>query len=182
MIKLCSSFSCLPLLSGKRPRFLLVTIITVGRAGFWSAAINSISPSIYRRTPDMAGRRIFNPDSFKNVESGKKAVGFEFEFKLQYYRSITLSIIRDIKVNVDGEDIPRENIRLTVKGETFTLNETRTVIDSNIRWEFGDDAKVTCLKEGGLCPGRHHISAVQHIAPSYMPFPVIANAETDFTL
>ena len=130
----------------------------------------------------MPGRRIFKADGFQNVEKDGNITGFSFEFKLQYYRGITLSIIRDIKVNIDGEDIRRENIILTVNGEDFTLEEARTVIDSDFRWEFGDDAKVTCLKDGGLTKGSHHIKAVQHIAPSYMPFPIIADVETDFTI
>ena len=81
----------------------------------------------------MAGRQIYNPDGFKNIEADGKVTGFEFQFKAQYYRGITLSIVRDIKVNVDGVDYPREAVRLTVNGETFTLEEMRTVIDSDYR-------------------------------------------------
>ena len=45
----------------------------------------------------MAGRQIYNPDGFKNIEADEKVTGFEFQFKAQYYRGITLSIVRDIK-------------------------------------------------------------------------------------
>ena len=86
----------------------------------------------------MAGRQIYNPDGFKNIEADGKVTGFEFQFKAQYYRGITLSIVRNIKVNVDGVDYPREAVRLTVNGETFTLEEMRTVIDSDYRGEFAD--------------------------------------------
>lgn len=55
----------------------------------------------------MAGRQIYNPDGFKNIEADGKVTGFEFQFKAQYYRGITLSIVRNIKVNVDGVDYPR---------------------------------------------------------------------------
>lgn len=130
----------------------------------------------------MAGRQIYNPDSFKNIEKDGKVIGYQFDFKAQYYRGITLSIVRDIKVNVDGEDVSREDIRLTVNGETFTLEEARTVIDSEYRWEFGEYATVSVLKEGGLAAGSHHINAVQVIAPSYMPFQVEAVCETDFMI
>ncbi len=130
----------------------------------------------------MAGRQIYNPDSFKNIEKDGKVIGYQFDFKAQYYRGITLSIIRDIKVNVDGEDVPREDIRLTVNGETFTLEEARTVIDPEYRWEFGEYATVSVLKEGGLAAGSHHISALQVIAPSYMPFQIEAVCEADFMI
>lgn len=128
----------------------------------------------------MAGRQIYNLDSFQNVVKDGGTEGFSFQFKLQYYRGITLSIIRDIHVTIDGEDIPREKILLTVNNETFTLEECRTVISPLYRWEFGEYAKVTVLKEGGLSAGKHHISTLQHVAPSYMPFPIKAICETDF--
>lgn len=130
----------------------------------------------------MAGRQIYNPEGFKNVETDGVVTGYQFEFKAQYYRGITLSIIRDIKVTVDGVEEPRENIRLTVNGETFTLEEARTVIDSDYRWEFGDYATVTVAREGGLSAGAHHINALQVIAPSYMPFQIEAVCETDFEI
>ena len=130
----------------------------------------------------MAGRQIYNPDGFKNIEADGKVTGFEFQFKAQYYRGITLSIVRDIKVNVDGVDYPREAVRLTVNGETFTLEEMRTVIDSDYRWEFGDYATVSVLTEGGLSKGNHHIHTLQIIDPSYMPFQIEAVCETDFVI
>ena len=130
----------------------------------------------------MAGRQIYNPNGFKNIEEDGSVIGYQFEFKAQYYRGFTLSIIRDIKINVDGVDEPRENIRITVNGETFTLEEARTVIDPEYRWEFGDYAAVTVLRRGGLSKGRHHIKAIQIIAPSYMPFQLETVCETDFEI
>lgn len=130
----------------------------------------------------MTGRPVYNPNAFRNVESEGKGVGFSFQFKLQYYRGITLSIIRDLAVTIDGEKIPREDVRLTVNGETFTLEQTRTVISPLYRWEFGEYATVTVLKDGGLTKGKHHISVLQHIAPSYMPFPLKNIVEADFEI
>jgi hypothetical protein len=130
----------------------------------------------------MAGRQIFNPDGFRNVTEDGKVTGFAFEFKAQYYRGFTLSIVRDIQVNVDGKDYPREDIRFSVNGETFTLEEMRTTIDSDYRWEFGDYATVSVLTDGGLAKGEHHIKAVQIIAPSYMPFVTEAVCEADFVI
>lgn len=130
----------------------------------------------------MAGRQIYNPEGFKNVEADGKAIGYQFQFKAQYYRGITLSIVRDIEIELDGVKVNREDIRFTVNQETFTLEEMSTVIDSDYRWEFGDYAAVTVLKEGGLTKGSHHIWAKQIIAPSYMPFQVEAVCETDFSI
>ena len=122
----------------------------------------------------MAGRQIYNPNGFHNMEKDGTIIGYEFQFKAQYYRGITLSIVRDIQIEVD--------IRVTVNGEAFTLEEMRTVIDPEYRWEFGDYATVSVKKEGGLSKGSHHIKALQIIAPSYMPFQVEAVCETDFVM
>lgn len=130
----------------------------------------------------MAGRQVFNPDGFKNIEKDGKVVGYEFQFKAQYYRGVTLSIVRDIQVTVDGVEEPRESLRFTVNGETFTLDEMSTVVDSDYRWEFGEFATVSVLREGGLAKGDHHIAAYQKIVPSYMPFPMEMTNETDFAI
>jgi len=118
----------------------------------------------------MAGRPIYNPDSFQNVEKDGKVIGFSCEWKHQYYRGICLSIVRDLQVSIDGKEIPRENIRLTVNNDMFSLEEMRTVVAPEYRWEFGDYATLTVLIDGGLEAGKHKMEAKQVIAPSYMPF------------
>lgn len=128
----------------------------------------------------MNPRYMFNPEGFKNTVKNEKIIGFQFDFKIQYYRGVTLSIIRNIEVNVDGEDFNREDIRFTLEGDTFTLDEMETVI--TYRWKFGQYATVTVLKEGGLSKGKHHIKATQTIAPSYMPMILVKSGEYDFEI
>lgn len=128
----------------------------------------------------MYPRHMFHPDRFFNVRSGDMVTGFQFDFRIQYYRGVTLSIIRDIAVNVDGVDYDRKDIRFTLEGDTFTLDEMETVI--TYRWKFGQFATVTVLKEGGLAPGKHHICSTQTIAPSYMPMILVNSGECDFEI
>lgn len=130
----------------------------------------------------MAARQIYNPEGFRNIEKDGKIVGFQFQYKAQYYRGVTLSIVREIKVNVDGEDFGRDAISMTVNGATFTMDEMTTVVDSDYRWEFGEFATVNVMKEGGLSKGSHHMTTVTTIVPSYMPFPNVSTAEVDFVI
>jgi hypothetical protein len=130
----------------------------------------------------MAGRQIYNPNGFANIEENGTVTGYQFQFKAQYYRGITLSIVRDIKINMDGKEVKRDDIRLAVNGESFTLEEMRTVVDPDYRWEFGDYATVSVAESGGLAKGEHHLKAIQVIDPSYMPFQVEAVCETNFTI
>jgi hypothetical protein len=128
----------------------------------------------------MYARHMYRPESFQNVVVNNKVIGFQFDCRIQYYRGVTLSIIRNIEVNVDGEDFKREDIRFTLEGDIFTLDEMETVI--TYRWKFGQFATVTVLKEGGLPSGNHHIKSTQTIAPSYMPVILVNSGECDFEL
>ena len=129
----------------------------------------------------MLETHMFNPKGFKNVTDAEgKPCGFAFQLKVPYYRGFSLSIIRNIAVTVDGVAYPREDLLLTVNGETFTLEETRTVISN--RWHFGHFGEVTVKKEGGLAPGEHHISVTTTIAPSYMPMQQVKTGQADFTI
>jgi hypothetical protein len=123
---------------------------------------------------------MFNPAGFKNAEADGKIIGFSFDMKIQYYRGVQLSIIRNIEVNVDGKEYPRESIRFTVNGETFTLDEMKTVTSN--RWLFGKYTTVTVLVDGALAKGAHHLACTQTIAPSHMPMILVRPGEFDFTL
>ena len=112
----------------------------------------------------MVQRVIYDPNGFKNVEKDGKAIGWCFGYKAQYYRGFSLSI------------------RFTNKGETFTLDEMTTVVDADLRWEFGEFAVFTVLKDGGLAAGKHHIDTEITICPSYMPFPNVAVTGADFEI
>ncbi|HWU01304.1 MAG TPA: DUF6379 domain-containing protein [Novosphingobium sp.] len=94
--------------------------------------------------------------------------GFSFLGRLPYYRGLGLSMIEDIAVSVDGEAMPREAIRFSVRGSTYTLDEMETVYDN--RWNFGEKAQIIVLKEGGLAPGAHAVEFAVRMRVSYLPF------------
>ena len=100
--------------------------------------------------------------SLENVEGG-----FAFQGRLPYYRGLGLSMVEDILVSVDGEAVPREDIRFSVRGKTYTLDEMETVYDD--RWNFGEKAKIIVLKNGGLTPGEHRVEFATRLRISYLP-------------
>ncbi len=130
----------------------------------------------------MVQRVVYDPDGFKNVEKDGKVIGYCFGYKSQYYRGFCPSILRGVKICVDGEEAPQDAILFTNKGETFTLDQLSTVVDPDMRWEFGEYAVFTVLKEGGLAAGKHHIDTEITVCPSYMPFPNVAVTGTDFEI
>lgn len=116
----------------------------------------------------MMDNKVICTDVFENVEENGKAVGFAFLARLPYYRGLGLSMIEDIGVTVDGEKIARENVRFSVRGRTWTLDEMET--EYGDRWNFGEKARIVVLKAGGLKPGKHTIECAVRYRVSYLPF------------
>lgn len=104
---------------------------------------------------------------FQNVVEDGKVTGFQLKIRITYYRGIYLALISDYKLTVDGETIAPEQLRFTVGGRTYTLEEMAH--EEKARWEFGDPATLTVLKQGGLEPGIHEIELEQTVAPAYVP-------------
>ncbi|PVX28569.1 C-glycoside deglycosidase beta subunit domain-containing protein [Sphingomonas pokkalii] len=116
----------------------------------------------------MMDNKMICTEQFENVVEGGETIGFAFLGRLPYYRGLGLSMVEDIQVSVDGEEIAREAIRFSVRGKTYTLDEMETVYDD--RWNFGEKARIIALKPGGLAPGAHKISFAVRMRVSYLPF------------
>jgi hypothetical protein len=111
-------------------------------------------------------------EGFRNIEKDGQTIGFELQMRIANYRGYLLSQIEDIRISVDGEAIPRSNIRFSINGKTYTLEEMETTVDNS--WGLTQRATVTCLKTGGLSPGAHEITAEEHIRASYIPMLAVA--------
>lgn len=116
----------------------------------------------------MMDNKMICTEQFENVVEDGETIGFAFLGRLPYYRGLGLSMIEDIQVSVDGERIPREDIRFSVRGKTYTLDQMETVYDD--RWNFGEKARIIALKPGGLEPGKHRIEFAVRMRISYLPF------------
>jgi hypothetical protein len=123
----------------------------------------------------MFEKYMIHENDVKNVVENKKVVGFKFGAKLPYYRGLGLSMVEEIGVRIDGEEIPKSEIKLTVHGNTYTLAELEN--EAKDRWEMGEVAHITVNKEGGLAKGEHQLNLMLNLRISYLPFPAIRHAE-----
>lgn len=114
---------------------------------------------------------VLSKGEVKNVVSARGDItGYEMKTLICYYRGIPLSMVHDVIVNVDGEDVPRDAIRFSCDGtDFFTLDEIETVVD--YKWEYGTEATVYVVKEGGLSQGRHQVTLTTVIRNEYVPVP-----------
>ena len=118
---------------------------------------------------------------FQNTSQDGKVVGFQFLMKTAYYRGTFLDIIGSIAVTVDGTQYAREQLRLTVGGRTFTMDEAARSEDTH--WDFGTPMIVTVLAPGGLKPGMHDLGVSLVMNPSYVPPNIfVTNAQKRMTL
>ena len=119
-------------------------------------------------------------DDVQNVVENGKITGFQFGARLPYYRGLGLSMVEEIRIKIDGEEIPQSKIKLTVHGNTYSFAQLET--EPEDRWEMGEVAYITIPKEGGLTKGDHKINLMLNLRISYMPFPTIRLSEKIITL
>jgi Domain of unknown function (DUF6379) len=119
-------------------------------------------------------------DDVQNVVENGKITGFQFGARLPYYRGLGLSMVEEIGVKIDAEEIPQSKIKFTVHGNTYSLAQMET--EPEDRWEMGEVAYITIPKEGGLTKGEHKINLMLNLRISYMPFPSIRLSEKTITL
>ena len=120
----------------------------------------------------MFDNNVFIEGSCKNVVAEEKVIGYDLQTYITYYRGIPLSMVNNIRVTEDGEEVPREQLRCTVDGGEywFSLDEMKTVVEH--KWEFGEPMTVRVLKEGGLSKGSHEIDLNVIVRTAYIPVPL----------
>jgi hypothetical protein len=125
----------------------------------------------------MYDKHIIHPDSLRNDGD---AAGWRIGVRLPYYRGQVLSAVEDIALTVDGVKIPREDVRFTVRGRTWTLDELETTYDE--RWEFGEVADVSVRQAGGLAPGKHSVTAAVQLRISYLPWSPVTSCTAELSI
>lgn len=121
----------------------------------------------------MFDRYLIVENSLRNTGPADTPDGFAFEAKLGYYRGLGLSMVEELNVAIDGEPVPREDVRFDEGKGPLTLDEMASAYDR--RWPFGQAATILVRRPGGFPPGEHELSLQQRLRVSYMPFPSFNN-------
>jgi hypothetical protein len=110
----------------------------------------------------MYDRYLIVDDSLRNVPSG-----FEFDVRVAYYRSVALSMVDALEVDVDGVPLPSAAISFVLRGTPYRLDELDE--ESETRWEFGEIASVRVDRHDALPRGEHSIGFTELLRIIYMP-------------
>ena len=124
----------------------------------------------------MYDKHIIYPDSLRNDGDAGWRVGV----RLPYYRGQVLSAVEDIALTVDGEKVPRADVRFTVRGKTWTLDQLETTYDE--RWEFGEVAEVSVVQASGLAAGAHEVEVGVQLRISYLPWSPVTTCKRTETI
>jgi Domain of unknown function (DUF6379) len=81
--------------------------------------------------------------------------GFTFHLRMPWYRALPLSSLEGLDVRIDGEEVPTEELRLSLDGKTYSLADLPPLYDE--WWYVADAAEVRAPKPGGLAPGAHEL-------------------------
>lgn len=116
----------------------------------------------------MMDQHMLCDDGFENVVQNGNTTGFALLARLPYYRGLGLSMVEDIAVTVDGQAVPRQDVRLALRGRSWSLDEMEACFDE--KWNFGEKAQVLVTRPGGLSAGAHQIDLAIRYRVSYLPF------------
>lgn len=125
----------------------------------------------------MYDKHIIFPGSVRNTAQGSTISGWQLGARLPYYRGQILSAVEDIALTIDGEKVPRENVRFSVRGTSYTLDELETSYVE--RWEFGEVAQIDVLQPGGLAAGPHTVTCAIQLRISYLPWSPVTSCTVD---
>ncbi|CAN7444446.1 C-glycoside deglycosidase beta subunit domain-containing protein [Massilia sp. LjRoot122] len=112
----------------------------------------------------MYDQHIIYPGSLRNMDGEGWSIGA----RLPYYRGQPLSIVEDIILTIDGATVPREQVRFSVRGKTWSLDQLDDCTAE--RWEFGEVATVTAVGQQGLAAGEHQVGVAVQLRISYLPW------------
>ena len=95
------------------------------------------------------------------VEDSLRALstGFEVQVLLNWYRSLPLSCVQTLELTVDGQPVPRAQIRFLINGRERSLDELNDLVDED--WYVQDKATLRVQRSLAVKPGESHDVALK---------------------
>lgn len=106
-------------------------------------------------------------DSLKSIYINGKKAGYQFNVRLACYRGHFLSVINEISLKTDGEEVPENDIFFCIHGKEFGLSQMKE--NNSEFWWIVESATIKVLKRGGLEEGEHTLDFHMVYRCPYMP-------------
>ena len=110
---------------------------------------------------------VLRDGTLKNVYVNGKKMGYRFDVRLSYYRGHFLSVIDELTVSVDGEEVEPQDITLCLHGKEFGISQLHEATTEF--WGIKEPATIKIFREGGLEKGEHEVDFHLVFRSPYMP-------------
>ena len=110
--------------------------------------------------------QIVKKDSFRNLYINGAKNGFEFDVQLGYYRGHYLSDIDELKVELDGEEMPQEAVTFEINGKELPVYKLTYAVTEF--WSQVEPARIRVIKKGGVADGEHELKFTLMMRVPYM--------------
>ncbi len=91
--------------------------------------------------------------------------GVRMNIRLPWYRSLPLSCLERLEVDIDGERADRDGVTVSLYGETHGLEEAAKC--HTVSWFVLDTANVHVRTQSELAPGRHRVDLTMGLRIPY---------------
>ena len=82
------------------------------------------------------------------------ADGYQVEIRLNWYRSLPLSCVEEVRLSLDGQLVPPEKIRFAINGHEYRLDELPRLGEEF--WFVLDPAVLQVHDPGKVASGERH--------------------------
>lgn len=110
---------------------------------------------------------VIQDNSLKNVYVNGKKDGYKFDIRLSCYRGHFLSLINELELSVDGEEVKKEDMFFCLHGKEFGISQLHDLVSEF--WQIIEPATIKVFKSGGLLTGEHEIDFKMIYRCPYMP-------------
>ncbi|KAA9160720.1 flagellar biosynthesis protein [Amycolatopsis acidicola] len=94
--------------------------------------------------------------------------GVEVSVRMPWYRALPLCSVLNLRLTIDGTEIPREKLRFGVNGAEYT--EAGLAEEWQQWWYVLDSARIVAV-ETTVGPGEHEVEAGLSLSIPYLPVP-----------
>lgn len=111
--------------------------------------------------------RVLREDGFYPILINGKNVGFNLDLRINYYRGLPVSSVEEIRLEIDGKEIPQDKIQVSVNGKLFAIRQLKELYAEY----WGIKTPIHLLIHNyRIEDGRHEVAVTVHHRSPYMKF------------
>ena len=129
----------------------------------------------------MYNKQILSENNARSVWAHGKKYGYQFQITINYYRGLPLCCVDQITMEIDGEQVPYEEMFVQHRGREYHYPDIlKDDFPTDFYWLFGEPLTVVVKNGKGIEQGIHHCRLTLGTRRSYTPT-MVSVCEKDLT-